>query len=83
MEGNQARKFLKSAELLERELGKEKEEVLRNVLPLIEVTKAFNKVVLACMGAELESDWIKSIEIFQEKYLETDMSVTPKVLLPF
>ena len=83
MEGIQARKFVKSVDLLERELRKEKEEVILRGLPLIEVARAFNKVVEACMGAELEPDWTGAIENFQEKYLESDMSVTPKECIQY
>ena len=79
LEGNQARKFIKSVDLVERELKKEKEEVVIKGLPLLEAAKSFNKVVEGCMGVELQPDWVVFIESFKEKYLATNMSVTPKV----
>ena len=65
--------------MVERELKKEKEEVVIKGLPLLEAAKSFNKVVEGCMGVELEPDWVAFIESFKEKYLATNMSVTPKV----
>ena len=56
LEGNQAIKFIKSVDLVERELKKEKEEVVIKGLPLLEAAKSFNKVVEGCMGVELQPD---------------------------
>ena len=83
LEGNPARKFIKSVDLVERELKKEKEEVVIKGLPLLEAAKSFNKVVEGCMGVELQPDWVVFIESFKEKYLATNMSVTPKVHMVF
>ena len=64
--------------MVERELKKEKEEVVIKGLPLLEAAKSFNKVVEGCMGVELQPDLVVFIESFKEKYLATDMSGTPK-----
>ena len=50
-------------------------------MPYIATLRAFNKVVEACFGMVLESDYKETNSKFSKLYREIEISVTPKVLI--
>ena len=46
LEGNQARKFAQTSDRLARDLGKERDEVLVNILPCVKALKCLNKMTV-------------------------------------
>lgn len=79
LEGNQARKFIASMGFLEQQLTNHSEEALMKATPMIQVGKAFHKVIESCMGIKLLPNWRDTIEHFTLIYRQSGMSVTPKV----
>ena len=79
LEGNQARKFIASMGLLEQQLANHSEEALIMAMPMVQVGKAFHKVIESCMGMELRPNWKETIVHFTLIYKQSEMSVTPKV----
>ena len=79
LEGNQARKFLKKVDILERALMKESSSVIITGMPFVGALRSFNKVVEACFGMQLATDYKEEIARFSKLYRELEISVTPKV----
>ena len=79
LEGNQARKFIASVGLLEQQLANHSEEALMKATPMIQVGKAFHKVIESYMGMDLMPNWRDTIDHFTLIYRQSDMSITPKV----
>ena len=79
LEGNQARKIIASMGLLEQQLANHSEEALIMAMPMVQVGKAFHKVIESCMGMELRPNWKETIVHFTLIYKQSEMSVTPKV----
>ena len=78
-EGNQARKFLEKVDTLEQVLMGENIEIIIAGMPYVAALRAFDKVVVACFGLELATDYEKHIAQFSKLYRELEISVTPKV----
>ena len=79
LEGNQARKFLTKVDILERALLGESIEIIIAGMPFVAALRAFDKVVVACFGLELATDYEELIARFSKLYRELEISVTPKV----
>ena len=59
---------------------KESGDVIVNGLPYIEAFRAFGNVVKTCFGVLLQPGFKEAIEIFQNSYMNLNITVTPKVL---
>ena len=79
LEGNQSRKLLKRVDYLELKLKQENNKMLLEGLPYIAAFRAFDKVVHACFGMELDPEYKEHIAKFSQLYRELGISVTPKV----
>ena len=78
-EGNQARKFLKNVDKLEREVMKLDMETSISALPFVQALRLFDKVVSSCFGQILDPEYETNIRDFSEQYRSLGISVTPKV----
>ena len=79
MEGNQCRDFLKRTDKLEGAFLRAGAEVAFKGLPFIASLRSFNQVVDKCFQLELKGDYKDSIRMFETKYRELEISITPKV----
>ena len=52
-------------------------------LPFIASLRSFNQVVEQCLGVELKEGYMVSIRVFETKYRELKISITPKVHMVF
>jgi hypothetical protein len=64
---------------LEMSLRKEANVMVVEGLPYIAAFRALDKVVKACFGMELSSNYKECIAKFSQLYRELEISVTPKV----
>ena len=71
-EGNESRKLLKNVQKLREIIPTEYEEFANTF-------EVFNRVVTACYGTNLASDYKEHIADFRNSYLKLKISVTPKV----
>ena len=81
LDGNGARDFLNAIPNLELELYRLGDKALLEGLKVVSVGQAFTKVKDTSLGMELQTGWREAIKEFSVKYRQSDMSVTPKVIL--
>ena len=83
MEGNQCREFLKKLDKLEQAFFLAGFEEAVNGRPFIASMRSFSRVVDLCFQVELKEGYQESIKEFERKYLELNVTITPKVRLHF
>ena len=81
LEGNQSREFLKKVDQLEEAFITADVEVKGQ--PYIASLRSFNQVVEQCFEVELKDGYMESIRMFETKYRELNISITPKVHMVF
>ena len=79
-EGNQAKKLLEKADILERDIKKTFNfQSITKALPFIEALRKFRDVVYSCFGLTLDPKYKEVIQKFSDQYRKLHISVTPKV----
>ena len=74
---------MKNLDHLQQALEDAGDEVFQRGLPYVDVLRAFCEVVNICFGTQLKGDPKRSILDFKRKYLDLNISVTPKVNISF
>ena len=82
-EGNQARKLLQYPPMLLPLAEQFPEPARARDEGLIEIIYAFNEVVKACLGQNLNLKYVLSIQTFESAFKKLSISVTPKIHLIF
>ena len=80
MEGNQSRDFLKKTGRLEEAFFRAGLSVMVKGLPFIASLRSFSLVIDQCFQVELKEGYKESIRMFERKYRELGITVTPKVI---
>ena len=79
--GNQCRQFLKQLDSLQEKIKTDHSQTsLVKALPFLEAARSLSQVVSSCFGVSISASYLEDINTFEEKYLQTGLSMTPKVI---
>jgi hypothetical protein len=78
LQGNQSRDVLKKTDKLEQAFYRAGGSVVVKGLPFIASLRSFGLVIDQCFQVELKEGYKESIRMFEKKYRELGISVTPK-----